>query len=167
MSHHTTERRPSICRAPGGDGRPAFLLDVAVTHSSHGSPLMVIGIYVPHQKQSHSLVRLAVVIHAEGLRSHQNAAASDGKYWITETGTGSSENKGGSVTEWFFPPPHSVWYMQNINILSLFLYFANILFVFTIFHLPFLTHQSWHGYCVGKLHKRTIMLHSLRLLNVL
>lgn len=62
MSHHTTARRPSICGAPGGDGRGAFLLDVAVTHSSYGSRLMVIGIYVPHRKQSQSLVWLAPVL---------------------------------------------------------------------------------------------------------
>lgn len=62
MSHHATARRPSICGAPGGDGGGAFLLDVAVTHSSYGSQLMVIGIYAPHRKQSPSLVWLAAVL---------------------------------------------------------------------------------------------------------
>lgn len=62
MSHHTTARRPSICGAPGGDGRGAFLLDVAVAHSSYGSRLMVIGIYVSHRKQSQSLVWVAAML---------------------------------------------------------------------------------------------------------
>lgn len=70
MSHHITEVRSSICRAPGGDGRLVFLLDVAVTHTSHGSLLMVIGIYVPHQKQSRSLVRVAVLIHVDPTAVH-------------------------------------------------------------------------------------------------